>query len=117
MLETTQLLAADSLAREIAEALRLAESATLGTVEELAHELDAQLVKVRAALAHYTDVRMFCKDTCEECHCQSGTNTENCAKCARVAWICVESEKAPDTERCLYAQSKSEEHTDVASQT
>ena len=117
MLETTQLLAADSLAREITGALRLAESATLGTVEQLAEELDAQLVKVRAALNHYAELRMFCKDTCPDCHCELGTNTEACQRCAHTQWLCNELEKAPDTERSLSTQSKAEYDAHVASQT
>lgn len=107
MLESSQLLAADMLARD-AKALidgLQAPSDLLGMGEWL------ELVRTRqralvASLQHYADLRIYCKDTCEECHCEVGTNTENCSRCARVAWIYLESEKAPDTERSIYvAQS------------
>ncbi len=124
MLETTQLMAADTVARD-AKALidgLQADCQQLGMKDWLDLVATRQRALV-ASLQHYADVRMYCKDTCEECHCEAGTNTENCSRCARVAWVYSECEKAPDTEPSLFAASKAEyeawqeEHPDVASQT
>lgn len=114
MLETTQLGAADALARdagELIEALQV-DCSLLGMKDWLELVATRQRALI-ASLQHYGELRMFCKDACPDCHCELGTNTEACQRCAHTQWVYNELEKAPDTERSIDIQEP-EQHVAIS---